>query len=88
MNATRTPSLRIIDLACVLVVSATIAMYLVNQQSGAETSTAPTILTIAVAKSILISAAFMGLLWTSRLLFTVVSVSFVLLGFALVAILT
>lgn len=88
MSTAKTPSPRVIDAACVIVVAATIAMFVVNESSSSDVSAAPTILAIAVAKSIVISAAFMGLLWTSRLLFALISVAFIALGLLLVAMLT
>lgn len=78
----------LIDVACVLVVAATIAMYFVDQSLASDPTSARTILGLAIGKSVLVGALFMGLLWKARPLFVALTCSFLGLYLVLIAVLT
>ena len=88
MTGNPSPPRRVIDVACVLVVAATIAMYFIDQQSAADASSTQAILGLALAKCILVGAIFMGLMWKSKGLFAIVAGMFVSLYVTLIAVLT
>ncbi len=63
-------------------------MYLVDRDLGESAMGTQLILAMAVAKCLLISSVFMGLLWTSRLALAALAVSFVALGGVLLVVMT
>ena len=84
----KSPSRWLIDVACALVVAATIAMYLIDQSAAASASSTQTVLALAVGKTTLVCAIFMGLMWKSRTLLTVLTGSFMSLYLILITVLT
>lgn len=88
MTGTPSPPRRLIDLAGVLVVAATIAMYFIDQKLVGDASSAQTVLALALGKSVLVGAVFMGLMWKSRTLFALITGLFLGLYFTLIAVLS
>ncbi len=88
MSNSSSPTPRALDAAFVLVVFATVGMYLVDRDLGESAMGTQLILAMAVAKCLLISSVFMGLLWTSRLALAALAVSFVALGGVLLVVMT
>lgn len=78
---------REMDAAWVLLVGLTLAMFLLDQASQHRPWLVGMLLGIAVLKSVLIAAIFMGLLRASRPALALITLSFFLLGGALTVLL-
>ncbi len=84
MNAARANA-RLVDVTWIVLVALTFSMYFVDQRVAAEASGALPILSMAIAKCLLVGAVFMGLLRASRVALALHCATFVALGVALIA---